>query len=134
MIQQVLIDILLDDNDYWIVQKGDDILLIAIPENIVRPMKYDDIKLTDIMTLSHSKLSNNILLNNRRCLPFQLGHTFSGINAGFPLVTTDRYSYDHKEFLIMLLTINSDILWEYQKKIKDYFDATELKGENNEKQ
>jgi hypothetical protein len=117
-------EILMSTDEYWIVAKetsttqffetkrGDDqIIFIAIPSDIKRGLKYEDITLKEIEKLHNSYVNQNIFIN-LDYPPFQTYISFSGIYKGYPV------NYKIKEFLINCFALKSNQLYDYKDLIQ----------------
>jgi hypothetical protein len=116
--------ILMSDAEYWVVAKmvetnsmgrmernKDDIMLISIPRQTRRNLKYEEITLADLEKLRNADV-DNIFLNNSYP-PFQYGVTFWKVYLGFPITKNIR------GFMIDALALVSDDIFEYKKLITE---------------
>jgi len=119
--------ILMSTYCYWIVAQQceamvycklkrieDDIIFIAIPENIKRGLEYKDIKLKDIEEIETTNIITNIYLTNNYA-PFQHGISFKNIYDGFYI---DGKSNNIKDILIKALKIKSNEIYKYKELLK----------------
>jgi hypothetical protein len=90
----------------------DDVLFIAIPDNISLNIPRADIRLIDLEALSKCQL-NNIFLS-AAFPPFQYGISMSGVYKGFPL----KDGLSIRDFLTKALAIKSHKLSDYQQLIE----------------
>ena len=117
-------EVLMSVSEYWIVSKeneateygefkriDDDIILISIPQNIRRGLKYEEITLQEIENLRDSYCDQNIFFTNDYP-PFQTGQTFYHIYKGYPV------EKDIKQFVINALPLKSCDLFDYKELIK----------------
>lgn len=116
--------ILMSDSQYWIVARKvmkreylkyvrdkDEIIFIAIPDDIKTGLKYEDIKLQDLEKL-YSSYCHNIFINEY-FPPFQRYISFNNIYDGYSLEDVDQ-----QKFLIKALELKSNNLYDYKKIIK----------------
>lgn len=117
-------EILMSTAEYWIVAKKteyreyfetkrgkDQIVFIAIPKNIKRGLKYEEITLQEVEKLHSAYIEQNIYINTD-FPPFQQFLTFSDMYKGYPI------EYKIKEFLLKALDLKSDKLYEYKTLIE----------------
>ena len=117
-------EILMSTDEYWIVAKetsirqyfetkrGDDqIIFIAIPSDIKRGLKYEDITLKEIEKLHNSYVNQNIFIN-LDYPPFQNYTSFSGIYKGYPV------NYKIKDFIVKAFELKSNELYNYKDLIE----------------
>lgn len=118
-------EILTSTAEYWIVAKKteyrehfetkegckDLIVFIAIPKDIKRGLKYEEITLQEVEKLHSAYIEQNIFINTD-FPPFQRGVTFSDMYKGYPI------EYKIKEFLLKALDLKSDKLYEYKTLIE----------------
>ncbi len=121
MIQQVLVS----DAMYWIaaretryskygtMERGDDqIVLIAIPDDIPRGMQYEEILLKDVERAGDVPIEKNIFINNDYP-PFQLGLSLKDFYLMFPITC------DVKAFLDKAFELKTNDIWDYKGIICD---------------
>ena len=110
--------------EYWIVAKEteyredfetkrgkDQIVFIAIPKDIKRGLKYEEITLQEVEKLHNAYIEQNIFLNTDYP-PFQQYITFRDMYKGYPV------EYKIKEFVSKALDLKSDELYEYKVLIE----------------
>tara|TARA_R110000868_G_scaffold163029_1_gene395150 strand:- start:104 stop:508 length:405 start_codon:yes stop_codon:yes gene_type:complete len=118
----ILSEILTSTAEYWLVAKEtyfqsgcqekrgeDDIIFIAIPRNIPRGVKREDIKLSDLELLDTAPLDLNIYLNSDYP-PFQYGLTMRGIYKISPV----EGKFSRHEFLKRAFDLDSDDFYKYE--------------------
>jgi hypothetical protein len=118
MNNNLLIEILTSDYEYWLlarkctirdcmedVRVKDDIILICIPDNIRRNLKYEDIRLKDLEELGKCEITENIFIN-KDYTPFQRGFTLDRVYRISPIVNS-------KKFLAAALATVSDNFSDY---------------------
>lgn len=116
--------VLMSTAEYWIVAKArrysegltikrdtDDIMLIAIPKDIKRGLRYEEITLQEVEKLSCSYVEQNISINSDYS-PFQNFIQFNGIYSGYPV------EYNVKEFMIKALQLKSNDIHDYKDLIE----------------
>jgi len=91
----------------------DQIILFAIPPQIARNIKVNDIKLSEVEALNDCYIDNNIFLNNDYP-PFQLGINFSKIYAVYPLTDVKKIN----KLMLEALKLESSKLDDYIDLIK----------------
>ena len=117
-------EVLMSDAEYWVVaqevtaqeygrsvRRKDHIMFIAIPKEIKRGLKYEEITLQELEKLNKSYCEQNIYINTD-FPPFQLYGTFSDIYMGFPI------THKIREFMLDALALQSDEILEYKKLIQ----------------
>ena len=117
-------EILMSTAEYWIVAKKteyrkdfemkrgkDQIVFIAIPKDIKRGLKYEEITLQEVEKLHNAYIEQNIFLNTDYP-PFQQYITFRDMYKGYPV------EYKIKEFVSKALDLKSDELYEYKVLIE----------------
>ena len=117
-------EILMSTAEYWIVAKEteyreyfetkrgkDQIVFIAIPKDIKRGLKYEEITLQEVEKLHNAYIEKNIFINSH-CSPFQQYITFRDMYKGYPI------EYKIKEFMLKALDLKSDELYEYKELIE----------------
>ena len=110
--------------EYWIVAKEteyrdcfetkrgkDQIVFIAIPKDIKRGLKYEEITLQEVEKLHNAYIEQNIFINTDYP-PFQQYITFRDMYKGYPI------EYKVKEFLLKALDLKSDELYKYKALIE----------------
>ena len=110
--------------EYWIVAKKteyreyfetkrgkDQIVLIAIPKDIKRGLKYEEITLQEVEKLHSAYIDQNIFINTDNP-PFQQHITFSDMYKGYPI------EHNIKEFMLKALDLKSNELYEYKALIE----------------
>ena len=120
----LLKQVLTSTAEYWIVAKmcesreymkmkrdTDQILLILIPTDIRRGLKYEEITLSDLEKLNNSYVNQNIFINTDYP-PFQQWISFSSLYSGCPV------ECDVKQFMIDAIALKSDELYDYKSLIK----------------
>lgn len=118
-------EVLTTEYEYWVVAKEehkyeysksvrdkDSILFIAIPNNVRRGLKYEEITLKDIEVLNRSDADQNIYLSEDYS-PFQRHIKFSGFYRGYPVKS------DYKNALKELLELKADSIYEYDEFLKN---------------
>ena len=92
-------------NEYCkIVRKDDSILFIAIPQNVKRGSKYEEITLKEFEDLKHLYMDSNIFLSPENYPPFQLYVSFSSLHDGFPVTINAKKI---NEFIIKSIELKS---------------------------
>jgi hypothetical protein len=117
-------EVLMSDAEYWIVAKEvkvnrgfrperekDHIMFIAIPKDIKRGLKYEEITLQELEKLNRSYCEQNIYINTDYP-PFQLYGKFSDIYTGFPV------THKIRQFMLDALALGSDEIWKYKELIQ----------------
>ena len=117
-------EILMSTAEYWIVAKEteyreyfetkrgkDQIVFIAIPKDIKRGLKYEEITLQEVEKLHNAYIEQNIFVNTDFA-PFQQYITFRDMYKGYPI------EYKVKEFLLKALDLKSDELYKYKALIE----------------
>ena len=117
-------EILMSTAEYWIVAKEteyreyfenkrdkDQIVFIAIPNNIKRGLKYEEITLQEVEKMYRAYIEKNIFINTD-FPPFQQCITFSDMYKGYPV------EYKIKEFMLKALDLKSDELYDYKALIE----------------
>ena len=117
-------EILMSTAEYWIVARKteyreyfetkrgkDQIVFIAIPKDIKRGLKYEEITLQEVEKLHNAYIEQNILINTDYP-PFQQGITFRDMYKGYPI------EYKIKEFMLKALDLKSNELYEYKALIE----------------
>ena len=117
-------EILMSTAEYWIVAKKteyreafeikrgeDQIVFIAIPKDIKRGLKYEEITLQEVEKLHNAYIEQNIFINTDYP-PFQQYITFRDIYKGYPV------EYKIKEFMLKALDLKSNELYEYKALIE----------------
>ena len=110
--------------EYWIVAKEteyredfetkrgkDQIVFIAIPKDIKRGLKYEEITLQEVEKLYNAYIEQNIFVNTDYP-PFQQYITFRDMYKGYPI------EYKIKEFMLKALDLKSDELYKYKALIE----------------
>jgi hypothetical protein len=118
-------EVLMSDAEYWIVEKrvevinsgrtdrvDVDIIFIAIPRNIERNLKYEEITLQELEKLENSLCEQNIFMTND-FTPFQIGVRFYNLYSGYPITKNIN------KFLIDALNLKSENIWDYKKLIEN---------------
>ena len=98
-------------NEYGrLVRKEDQIIFIAIPKDIKRGLKYEEITLQEVEKLHRSYVDQNIFIN---CdyPPFQNYISFHDIYKGYPI------EHKIKEFMLKALELKSNELYKYKDLI-----------------
>ena len=111
-------------SEYWIVAKRteyreyfetkrgkDQIVFIAIPKEIKRGLKYEEITLQEVEKLHSAYIEQNIFINTDYP-PFQQHITFRDMYKGYPI------DYKIKDFMLKALELKSDELYEYKALIE----------------
>ena len=117
-------EILMSTAEYWIVARKteyreyfetkrgkDQIVFIAIPKDIKRGLKYEEITLQEVEKLHNAYIEQNIFLNTDYP-PFQQFITFRDMYKGYSV------EYKIKEFVSKALDLKSDELYEYKVLIE----------------
>ena len=117
-------EILMSTAEYWIVAKKteyredfemkrgkDQIIFIAIPKDIKRGLKYEEITLQEVEKLHNAYIEQNIFLNTDYP-PFQQYITFRDMYKGYPV------EYKIKEFMLKALDLKSSELYDYKALIE----------------
>lgn len=117
MRSDLLKQILETDHTYWVVskentaneycrtvRKDDSILFIAIPQDVRRGLKYDEITLKQFEELKHSQMDSNIFLSPENYPPFQLYVSFFSLHDGFPVTINAKKI---NEFIIKSIELKS---------------------------
>ena len=111
-------EILMSTAEYWIVAKKteykrdkDQIVFIAIPKDIKRGLKYEEITLQEVEKLHWACIEQNIFINTDYP-PFQQYITFGDMYKGYPI------EHKTKEFLLKALDLKSNELYEYKALIE----------------
>ena len=117
-------EILMSTAEFWIVAKKteyieyfetkrdkDQIVFIAIPKDIKRGLKYEEITLQEVEKLHWACIEQNIFINTDYP-PFQQYITFGDMYKGYPI------EHKTKEFLLKALDLKSNELYEYKALIE----------------
>lgn len=117
-------EILMSTAEYWVVAKKteyreyfetkrgkDQIVFIAIPKDIKRGLKYEEITLQEVEKLHFAYIEQNIFINTDYP-PFQQYITFRDMYKGYPI------EYKIKEFMLKALDLKSNELYEYKALIE----------------
>ena len=117
-------EILMSTAEYWIVAKKteyreyfetkrgkDQIVFIAIPKEIKRGLKYEEITLQEVEKLHNAYIEHNIFINTDYP-PFQQYITFRDMYKGYPI------EYKIKDFMLKALELKSNELYEYKALIE----------------
>jgi hypothetical protein len=117
-------EILMSTAEFWIVAKKteyteyfetkrdkDQIVFIAIPKDIKRGLKYEEITLQEVEKLHRACIEQNIFINTDYP-PFQQYITFGDMYKGYPI------EHKTKEFLLKALDLKSNELYEYKALIE----------------
>ena len=117
-------EILMSTAEYWIVARKteyredfemkrgkDQIVFIAIPKDIKRGLKYEEITLQEVEKLHNAYIEQNIFLNTDYP-PFQQFITFRDMYKGYPV------EYKIKEFMLKAFDLKSSELYEYKALIE----------------
>lgn len=117
-------EILMSTAEYWIVAKRteyreyfetkrgkDQIVFIAIPKEIKRGLKYEEITLQEVEKLHRAYIEQNIFINTDYP-PFQQYITFRDMYKGYPI------EYKIKDFMLKALELKSNELYEYKALIE----------------
>ena len=110
--------------EYWIVAKKtehreyfetkrgkDQIVFIAIPKDIKRGLKCEEITLQEVEKLHNAYIEQNIFINTDDP-PVQQYITFRDMYKGYPI------EHKIKEFMLKALDLKSDELYEYKELIE----------------
>jgi hypothetical protein len=116
--------VLMSEDTYWIVAEenwtrcygemkrtNDHIMLIAIPYNIRRGLKHEEILLTDLEQLQRAEITCNISINVDYP-PFQSGFSLRDVYEGYPITS------EIKQFLVDALALKSDSIYDYKNLIE----------------
>jgi len=117
-------EILMSTAEYWIVARKteyreyfetkrgkDEIIFIAIPNDVRRGLRYEEITLQDVEKLHSAYVEKNIFINTD-FPPFLQYTTFSDMYKGYPV------EYKIKEFLLKALDLKSNDLYDYKALIE----------------
>ena len=117
-------EILMSTAEYWIVAKKteyreyfetkrgeDQIVFIAIPKDIKRGLKYEEITLQEVEKLHNAYIEQNIFINTDYP-PFQQYITFRDVYKGYPV------EHKIKEFMLKALELKSGELYKYKELIE----------------
>jgi hypothetical protein len=118
-------EILMSTSEYWIVSRktdyredleikrgNDQIIFIAIPKEIKRGLKYEEITLQEVEKLHSSYIEQNIFINTDNP-PFQQYITFRDMYKGYPI------EHKIKEFMLKALELKSNELHDYKALIEN---------------
>ena len=109
-------------NEYSrMVRKDDSILLIQIPFDFNVNNKLEELKYVELQKLNDSYIDMTIFLN-AGYFPFQNGLRFSDFYDGFSISTSNEesWSFGFKPFLIEILSLNSNNLYEFKELAKKH--------------
>jgi hypothetical protein len=98
--------------DYMKMKRGEDhIIFIAIPKDIKRGLKYEEITLQEVEKLHRAYMEQNIFINTDYP-PFQQYITFKDVYRGFPI------EHNIKEFMLKALALKSNELYKYKELLE----------------
>ena len=136
MRSDLLKQILETDHVYWVVakentaneycrtvRKDDSILFIAIPQNVKRGSKYEEITLKEFEDLKHLYMDSNIFLSPENYPPFQLYISFSSLHDGFPITIHNK---NINEFIVKAIELKSTDIYKI-KELHDRYIETKIK-------
>ena len=117
-------EVLMSTSEYWIVAKKtdhrsgfelkrreDQIIFIAIPKDIKRGLKYEEITLQEMEKLHNAYIEQNVFINTDYP-PFQQYITLRDVYNGYPI------EYNIKEFMLKALALKSNELYNYKALIE----------------
>ena len=98
--------------EYFETKRGEDqIVFIAIPKEIKRGLKYEEITLQEVEKLHSAYIEQNIFINTDYP-PFQQYITFRDMYKGYPV------EHNIKEFMLKALELKSNELYGYKALIE----------------
>jgi hypothetical protein len=123
---EIIKQVLMSEDEYWVFaikttsnnygrfERGEDqVIFAALPPDVERGLKYEDITLKHIEMFDRLRLDLNIFLGQPYA-PFQRGITFHDVYKGFPVKNS-------RVFIIAALQMESKDYYEY-KKLAETFD------------